>query len=97
MNPEPIAAVHDKFLRKFLETAKRNVIDNVRQVPAIDCEGYLRPIHICVKLYPHISDRIAIVGCLQILPKLDGFEPQKLTGIPLTHFAKIKHHYILTD
>jgi PAS domain S-box-containing protein len=30
LNPLPIAKVHDRFLRNFLETAQRHVIDNVR-------------------------------------------------------------------
>ena len=75
LNPLPIAKVHDRFLRTFLETAQRHVIDNVRQVPAVGSNGYLRPVHICVKLDPQISDKIIVVGCLQNLIKLEGFEP----------------------
>jgi PAS domain S-box-containing protein len=50
--PSPIAMVHDRFLKSFLNTAKRNVIDKMRQVPAVCSDGYLRPVSICVKLYP---------------------------------------------
>ncbi len=89
--------MHDRFLRNFLETAQRHVIDNIRQVPAVSANGYLHPVHICVKLYPQISDKLIVVGCLQNLPKLDGFEPERLTGIPTTHFSSLQHHYLLTD
>jgi hypothetical protein len=97
LNPLPIAKAHDKFLRNFLETAQRHVIDNVRQVPSVDANGYIRPVHICVKLYPQISDKIIVVGCLQNLIKLDDFEPERLTGVPLTNLSQMPHHYLLTD
>lgn len=72
--------MHDRFLHNFLDTAKRTVLDLVLQLPAIDTNAYVRPIYIIVKLYPHISDRICVVGYLQNIPKIDGFDPQKLSG-----------------
>jgi hypothetical protein len=50
-----------------------------------------------VKLYPQISDKIIVVGCLQNLIKLEGFEPDRLTGVPLNHLPEMPHHYLLTD
>ena len=77
IQPSPIAAFHDQILRRFLETAKRNVLNHSLQLFAIDGKGYLRPINIIVNLYPQISDKIIIVGFLQTLAKLEGMELQQ--------------------
>lgn len=50
-----------------------------------------------MKLYPHISDRICVVGYLQNIQKIDGFDPQKLTGVPQSHIPLMPHHFVLTD
>jgi PAS domain S-box-containing protein len=52
LQPKMIAEVHDSFLRKFLETAKRSAINHSLQLFAVTQNGYLRPISLLIKLYP---------------------------------------------
>ena len=63
-----------------METAKRTVLNHNLQLFALNEEGYLVPIYVIVKLYPYMSDKIVIVGWLQCLPKLDGFEREAITA-----------------
>jgi len=64
IQPAPISNIHDKILKRFLESAKRTVLDHNLQLFAMTEEGYLMPIYIIVKLYPYMSDKIVIVGWL---------------------------------
>lgn len=64
IQPKPIAEVHDLILRKFLDTAKRNVINHTLQLYGITAEGYMKPILLIAKLYPQLSNKITIVGFL---------------------------------
>jgi PAS domain S-box-containing protein len=50
--PGPIGMVHDKYLRRFLETAKNRIIEEIRQMPALCADGYIRTVSLCIKLYP---------------------------------------------
>ena len=89
--------VHDTFLKKFLDTARRNIIEEIRQMPAVCADGYIRPITLCVKLYPQISDKVVIIGFIQHLNKFENYEAETLTGIAPALLNKITHHYVITD
>lgn len=52
IQPAPICLVHDRILRRFLDSAKTTVLNHNLQLFALTSEGYLRPIFIIVKLYP---------------------------------------------
>lgn len=110
IQPTPISLVHDRILRRFLDTAKRTVLNHNLQLFALTSEGYLRPIYIIVKLYPQISDRIIIVGYIQCLEKIDGFEMPKMVAMGQGNgrmmqvqmdsekvLEKAPHNYVITD
>ena len=95
--PGPIGMVHDKYLRRFLETAKNRIIEEIRQMPALCADGYIRTVSLCIKLYPQISDKVVVIGFIQHLQKLDGMEAEALTGINPSALNKVTHHYLITD
>ncbi|TNV87908.1 hypothetical protein FGO68_gene2105 [Halteria grandinella] len=98
LQPRPISLAHDKILRKFLETADRRVVNHTLQLYAITDEGYMRPINILVKLYPYMSDKITIVGFINTLPRLEGFEKVCNVQSQVSNtFEHVPHHYIITD
>jgi PAS domain S-box-containing protein len=77
IQPTPISMVHDRILNRFLNTNKRKILNHNFQIFALTNEGYLRPIYLVVKLYPQMSDKIIIVGFIQCLKKIDGFDLPK--------------------
>jgi hypothetical protein len=83
------------MIHRFLETAQRRITNHVLELFALTDEGYLRPIHIIVKLYPFMSGRITIVGYLNSLNKFEGFE--KITQSQSTSLEGLTHHYMLGD
>ena len=99
IQPKPIAEVHDLILRKFLDTAKRNVINHTLQLYGITAEGYMKPILLIAKLYPQLSNKITIVGFIQNLTRIDGFDLTKLRegDFSESQIEKFIHHYIITD
>lgn len=52
LQPTPIGDIHDSILRRFVNSAKRTVLNHNLQLFAITADGYLRPINVIVKLYP---------------------------------------------
>lgn len=52
IQPTPIGAVHDNFLRGFLETTKLKLLNHILQMFAVTADGYLKPINLMLKLYP---------------------------------------------
>jgi PAS domain S-box-containing protein len=62
IQPPIFNQVHDIFLKRFLETARRSVLNHNRAILAISRDGYLKPIHSIIKLYPQITDKIITVG-----------------------------------
>ncbi|TNV87875.1 hypothetical protein FGO68_gene16168 [Halteria grandinella] len=97
LQPQPIAKVHDRILRRFLDTAKRRVSNHTLQLYALTNEGYMRPINIIVKLYPFMSEKITIVGFINSLNRLDGFDLQSLGLQSTLRSENSQHHYIITD
>lgn len=97
LQPRMIADIHDQFLKKFLETAKRSVLNHTLQLFAITASGYVSPISLLIKLYPQMSDKITIVGFIQILKKMGGFDMPKLAGASESQIEALTHHYIVTD
>lgn len=91
------------ILRRFLNSAKRLVINHNLQLFAMTSEGYLRPIYIIVKLYPQMSDKIIIVGFAQCLTQLDGFslpksnELRELAPVSDAYLETLTHHYLISD
>ena len=105
IQPAPISVVHDSILNRFLNTAKRTVLNTNLQLFSLTSEGYLRPIWIIVKLYPQMSDKIIIVGYIQVLYQIEGFDLPKINSITQGGIGEsaeaimdsLTHHYLITD
>jgi hypothetical protein len=104
IQPSPIAAVHERILLRFMNQTKRTILNHNLQLFALTSERYLRPIHLIIKLYPQMSDRIVIVGFIQSLRQIDGFELHKFESnnneqlaVDEEQLLSLPHHYLITD
>lgn len=62
--PRPLSIIHDSLIRRYFSTAKSKILNQTRQMFAMNKEGYLKVITALIKVYPSLSDKIMFVGYL---------------------------------
>ena len=67
--PSYIAQFHDEFIYRYLETAKKHIIDKVRIVFSLSKENLLIPTFIFVKVIPNLKNSVCFIGLLKKLKK----------------------------
>lgn len=67
--PHPLSQNHNYYLINYLESANKNVIDNLRIVLGLDSYGFLIPIFILVKQVPNLLESIRFIGMVRKIPK----------------------------
>lgn len=62
--PKEIAKVHNKLMMKFFEKANSSVLNQVRELFAVDKEGYLVPIYLFSKILPTLRNGLKLIGMM---------------------------------
>lgn len=63
--PSFIGQYHDEFMCRYLETAKKHIINKIRIVFAISKELMLVPIFIFVKVIPNLNESVRFIGLIK--------------------------------
>lgn len=62
--PTLIAANHNRFIERYLNTGKARILDKQRQLFAITKCGHLQVVELLIKVHPHIRGQVLFVGLL---------------------------------
>lgn len=62
--PKEIAKVHTKLMLKFFEKAESSVLNKIRELFAVDREGYLIPIYLFSKVVPSLRYGLKMIGMI---------------------------------
>ena len=63
--PSFIGQYHDEFMYRYLETAKKHIINQIRIVFASSKDNMLIPIFIFVKVIPNLSESVRFIGLIK--------------------------------
>ena len=79
-------------MQQYFETARKKVLDRVRELVAVDKNGYMVTINLLVKVFPNLKQGLLFIGFLR---KTDAFL-ELMHAVP-QELDKYPHSYILTD
>ena len=71
--PQYLSQFHDSFIKRYMETAKKHVLDDHRIVFGLVSTGFIIPILIHVKVIPNLEESIRFIGLVKKLKKNDQF------------------------
>jgi PAS domain S-box-containing protein len=71
--PQYLSQYHDNFIKRYMESAKKNILDQDRILFGLKSTGFIRPTLIQVKLIPNLKDNIRFIGLVKKLKKTDNF------------------------
>ena len=63
--PSFIGQYHDEFMYRYLETAKKHIIDQIRIVFAVSKDLMLVPIFIFVRVIPNLNESVRFIGLIK--------------------------------
>lgn len=63
--PSFIGQYHDEFMYRYLETAKKHIIDQIRIVFAVSKDLMLIPIFIFVRVIPNLNESVRFIGLIK--------------------------------
>lgn len=89
--PNSIAFHHQKFLQRYLDTGKQRMVDKLMEQFPVTKQGYIRLMHLLIKVHTQINGRVLFIGLLQKTKDLSIFDE------PKGDYAKLPKNYILTD
>lgn len=67
--PQPLASQHNNFILRYLETAKKHVLDKLRVLMAVNALGFLFPIMTLSKLVPNLTESVRFIALVKKIPR----------------------------
>ena len=90
--PKSIATVHRKLMMNFFERAHSSaLINHIRELFAVDIEGYLIPVYLFSKIIPSLRNGLKLIGMIRRAYKF-SFDPK----VP-ARFSNVGFEYLLCD
>ena len=76
--PYYIGQFHDTFIKRYFESAKKNVLDKDRILFGLQSTGFIVPFLLHVKMIPNLNPSIRFLGYLKKLDKEHSFYKTKI-------------------
>ena len=67
--PYPISSNHNSFIMRYLESAKKNILDKLRVLMSVNSFGFLLPVMLFVKLIPNLKQSVRFIGLIKKIPR----------------------------
>lgn len=71
--PYYISQHHDNFIKRYFDTAKKNILDKDRNLFGLNFSGFVIPIILHTKIIPNLDKSIRFIGYMKKMEKNHPF------------------------